>query len=242
MDASALAKTVSSAEKSIDALYPWLFGATAVVVLGLAVEYWPAIRELFSERPLNRRLLIEMIGGVLVIVGVAGELVVQSFQHSAETALRIANDQYTASLSGDVNRLGKNLADLGVQLEQEKARLVPSPPAPPAPTPALTGEAMRIIRETTKQGAIVSIIPFMPNLEPFALELGRAFASVPGVQVSVGHGSMIMNGQTGVIVQYDHTNPVSASVFDALQKAGLHPVSGPAVPGTPIVFIKIASG
>ena len=80
----------------------------------------------------------------------------------------------------------------------------------------------------------------MPNLEGFASDLGAAFAAVPGVQVAVGHGNFIMNGQTGLIVQYDHSSRVSKSVFEALVKAGLHPIDGPATPGTPIVFIKVA--
>jgi hypothetical protein len=117
------------------------------------------------------------------------------------------------------------------------------PPISSAPTEAryiLTDDARRIIRETTMPSAIVSIIPFMPNLEQFASDLGAAFAAVPRVQVAVGHGNTIINGQTGLIVQYDHNNPVSASVFNALVKAGLNPIEGAPATGSPIVFIKVA--
>jgi hypothetical protein len=61
----------------------------------------------------------------------------------------------------------------------------------------------------------------MPSLEKLANTLGAALAKVPGVQVAVGHGNMIMNGQTDLIVAYDHGNPVSASVFNALVRRGL---------------------
>ena len=242
MNAPALAKAVSNAEASLDALYPWLFGSTLIVVIGLATEYWPNVRRLLSERLINRILLIEMIGGILVTIGVSGELIVQFFQHSAETTLRITNDRYAAYLNGKVDRLGKSLATMGVEVTQEKERTASSVPSPPvtASRYKLSDEAMQIIQKTTRPGAIVSIIPFMQSLESFADQLGAAFAGVPGVQVAVGHGNMIMNGQTGLIVQFDHENPASRSVFEALQKAGLDPVAGPPTPGTPIVFIKVA--
>lgn len=117
------------------------------------------------------------------------------------------------------------------------------PPIKSAATEAryiLTDDARRVIHETTMPGAIVSIIPFMPNLEQFASDLGAAFEAVPGVQVAVGHGNTIINGQTGLIVQYDHNNPVSASVFNALIKAGLNPIAGAPVTESSIVSIKVA--
>jgi TIR domain len=101
-------------------------------------------------------------------------------------------------------------------------------------------EAARIIRSVVQPGAKVRIIPFMPGgLEKFADALAAALATVPGAEVGVGRGNMIMNGQEGLIVQYDHSNSVSASVFEALRKAGLNPVDGPPAPG-PVVFIKVA--
>lgn len=99
MDTSALESAISTAEKSVDALYPWLFVATAVVVIGLVVEYWPDVKKLLSERPLDRKLMIEMIGGALVTIGVAGELMVQSYLSTAETTLRGADHKYSAELA-----------------------------------------------------------------------------------------------------------------------------------------------
>jgi hypothetical protein len=121
---------------------------------------------------------------------------------------------------------------------------------PPAPTPSVLPvpvvgrhigpEEVQIIRSVAQPGARVSIIPFMPG-EPvrFANALAGALAAVPGAKVEIGLGNMIMNGQEGLIVQYDHSNAVSASVFEALRRAGLSPVDGPAAPG-PVVFIKVA--
>lgn len=169
----------------------------------------------------------------------------------AEAGLTIG--ELTATSQGMRERVSQ--AERDIKTLQEAAKISPStttppatlpPIAPPSPPPQtappyqLTDIARRIIRDTTTPGAIVNVIPFMPNLERFASDLGSAFAAVPGVQVAVGHGNVIINGQTGLIVQYDHGSRVSKSVFEALVKAGLNPIDGPPTPGTPIAFIKVA--
>lgn len=275
MDASALESSISTAEKSLDFWSSWFLGATLVVVIGLVVEYFPNIRGLLAERPINRKLLVEIIGGALITIGVAGELGVQFFQSNAETSLRTSNHQYVGLLSNNIERVSKDAANAGVavgalqeivkqaqeqvksaqlelnQMEDEIKHLeTAQKAAPPAVTPPsvpngapryVDANARGIIRSTTLPGAIVSIIPFLPG-EPqnFANELGAAFSAAPGVQVAVGNDNFIMNGQRGLIVQYDHNNPVSTSVFDALTRARLNPIEGPATPGTSIVFIKVA--
>jgi hypothetical protein len=141
-----------------------------------------------------------------------------------------------------VERLEGEVHDLRAAQPRPPTTLPLPPPANVAPSGAhyvLTDDARRIIRATAMPGAIVSIIPFMPDLERFATELGNAFNAIAGIQVAVGHGNVIINGQTGLIVQFDHTNPVSASVFEALRQAGLNPIDGPSTPG-PVVFIKVA--
>jgi len=209
---------------------------------------------------------IEIFGGIIVTAGIILEFACIFLQHGAALEVRTANSRLQTILDNEateakdalakagvtIGALSGNLDEMRERLSQtekaiEELRKSPAlpPPTPPPPSPstgmyALTGDAKRAIRETTLSGAIVSIIPFMPNLEPFASALGNAFAAVPGVQVAVGHGNFIMNGQVGLIVQYDHANPVSASVFNALVKAGLNPIDGPATPDTSIVFIKVA--
>jgi hypothetical protein len=56
-------------------------------------------------------LLVEMVGGVLVTIGLAGELGVQFFQSEAETKLRDSNHQYVALLEHTTEELrAANLA------------------------------------------------------------------------------------------------------------------------------------
>jgi hypothetical protein len=118
--------------------------------------------------------------------------------------------------------------------------ITPPPPVLPSSGRHIGPDEARIIRSAVLPGATVSIIPFMPGeSESFANALAGALSAVPGAQIAVGRGNTIMNGQTGLIVQYDHSNPISASVFEALRRAGLNPIDGPDTPG-PVVFIKVA--
>ena len=142
-----------------------------------------------------------------------------------------------------VKRLEKEMQDL--RTAQAQPPVTPSPPPSPGIAPGgagyvLTDEAAHVIHATVMPGAIVSIIPFMPNVDRFASALGDALRSAPGVQVAVGCCNVITNGQTGLIVQYDHANTASASVFEALQRAGLDPIDEPSAPGSPLVVIRVA--
>lgn len=147
-------------------------------------------------------------------------------------------DEILGLISKLDGRVTKIEADAG---KPATLAVIPSLPLISAPgSRKVTAEAARIVRSTALPGVTVSIIPFLPG-EPqaFADELAAALNAVPGAQVAVGHGNMIVNGQQGLIVQYDHSNPVSASVFNALAKAGLNPISGPPADG-PVVYIKVA--
>jgi len=95
-----------------------------IVVVGLAVEYFPDIKKLLTERPVDRMLLIEMVGGALVTVGVAGELGVQFFQSNAETSLRDANHRYVALLEKETEGLRTaNIASQQALEAERKERL-----------------------------------------------------------------------------------------------------------------------
>lgn len=153
MDASALERAIATAEKSFDCWSFWLLIATLIVVVGLVVEYFPDIRKLLTERPIDRMLLIEMIGGVLVTVGVAGELGVQFFQSAAETSLRDANHRYVALLQQNTEGLRKaNIASQQALETERKERLE-----------LQARVAWRHLDDGQLQAAIVALLPF-PNL------------------------------------------------------------------------------
>lgn len=121
MAASALEKAISTAEASVDSLSWWLLIATLVVVVGLIVEYSPDVKKLLTDRPLNRKLLVEMAGGVLVTIGVTGELAVQGFQSKADTRLRDANRLYVSFLHSEA--LSLEAANLALEAQIQPRRL-----------------------------------------------------------------------------------------------------------------------
>jgi hypothetical protein len=123
MDASALERAISTAERSFDQWSFWLFAATLAVVIGLIVEYGPDMRELHHNLR-NRKLLIEMIGGALITIGVAGELAVQFPLSGSESDLRNANHRYVAMLQAETEELrSANIAQQALLEKERNERL-----------------------------------------------------------------------------------------------------------------------
>ncbi len=79
MDPSALESVSKSLESRLDFWGVLLLVATCLVVAGLILEYWHEVADFFSEvqRPAAAfpwARAREMLGAILVTVGVAGEL------------------------------------------------------------------------------------------------------------------------------------------------------------------------
>jgi len=93
MDLSALEGISRALERSLDFWGLMLLLATAVVVIGLVVEYWHDVQEFWMRLtwpmaafPWDK--FTALAGGILVTIGVAGELLVTYKASSAETRLR----------------------------------------------------------------------------------------------------------------------------------------------------------
>ena len=128
MDLPALQRTIDNLEKSLTSLEFWLFAATALVVLGLVLEYWHEIPEAIIDlkRAWAWKPLLVIIGAVLITVGVAGELAVQFFAARKETKLRKANDAVFSILNGRAAETLEHAAkadERASQNEKEAARL-----------------------------------------------------------------------------------------------------------------------
>jgi hypothetical protein len=102
----------------------------------------------------------------------------------------------------------------------------------------LSDQQRDIIKQRVLRLATVSIVPLASG-EPtqFAIELAGALKEA-GADVSMASGHWIHNDQPGLTVFYDHTIPPNASVFLALQRAGLHPTDQD-IPGAPVVEIEV---
>ena len=75
-----------------------MFFFTALVVIGLIVEYWHVFLGLLTKRKVEAKHLQEVIGGILITIGVAGELIVQPLEYRVEQKLRSASHIIEAGL------------------------------------------------------------------------------------------------------------------------------------------------
>lgn len=98
MDSSVLSTAAKSLESSSDSLSGWLFFFTSLVVIGLIIEYGHVFWGLLTRRKLEAKHWQEVLGGVLITAGVAGELFVQPLEKGIEQKLRSANHLIEASL------------------------------------------------------------------------------------------------------------------------------------------------
>jgi murein DD-endopeptidase MepM/ murein hydrolase activator NlpD len=99
MDLSALESAIDALEKSLDSLEFWLTFWTALVVIGLVVEYWHDVADLITTKPFDWKKFQTIIGGILITAGVAGELSIQFKAASVEGKLRTASHQVEALLN-----------------------------------------------------------------------------------------------------------------------------------------------
>lgn len=76
-------------ERSIDKLGAWMELFTFLVVLGLLAEYGP---EILADIKAHRWPSLALAGGLLITVGVAGELAIEFFAGRKETDLREINN------------------------------------------------------------------------------------------------------------------------------------------------------
>src|SRR5216684_9071781 len=121
-DIDSLRRTITALEGHIGSLEIWLAVMTALVVIGLILEYIPEIREEFKTFREKRTLkpLLIMAGAILITVGVAGELVVQFRASNDETALRNANDQVFAALNTEAATARKEASEASERAAQDE--------------------------------------------------------------------------------------------------------------------------
>src|SRR6266568_3969617 len=132
--------SVESLEASVDKLRHWLTFWTLVVAVGLILEYrkqlWAIallsvkiirLKSTPFDRCIWRRLCIISIGGILVTIGVMGELWIEFRASRVENDLRLANAKVIADLNKDAEAARKESASIrretigfSIQLEAAK--------------------------------------------------------------------------------------------------------------------------
>lgn len=113
MDASVLERSISEFSKSLSWLNGWLVAMTAVVVLGLFIEYIPELRDewknfieagawksLIERHSGAWKPLAILLGAVMVTGGVAGEMVFEALSFHKEGQLEQAHADLDNFLQG----------------------------------------------------------------------------------------------------------------------------------------------
>ncbi len=127
MDASDLERSISDFSNSLSNLNGWLVGMTAVVVLGLLLEYVPELKDewkrfleagawksLISRQSQAWKPLAILLGAVMVTGGVAGEMVFEALSFHKEGQLEKAHfdlDEYLRNKSESAETSAKGAVD-----------------------------------------------------------------------------------------------------------------------------------
>jgi|SRR5712691_9124339 len=113
MDPPSLQESIRNLETSLGSLERWLAFMTALVVLGLVLEYWHELPEAIAtlKRTWSWKPLCSIAGAILITVGVSGELAVQFIASGRETTLRKVNDAVFAGLNNEAARARKDAGD-----------------------------------------------------------------------------------------------------------------------------------
>jgi hypothetical protein len=103
-----LSNVKSRLENSIDRLGPWIHRATILVVLGLGIEYWGPLAKFFATH--EWRYVVDCIGGILVTLGVAGEMLLGFRAAAKDGRLREVNSTLFARAEERIAVLHKEAA------------------------------------------------------------------------------------------------------------------------------------
>ena len=131
MDLSALERRVSALEISLDFLESWITISTFLVVIGLIVEYWHPFCDLMEairkRPPFPWKKLLEITGGILVTIGVAGELWFQSRASDKQVLIRSATHEIEGLLNkeaGDARKEAGKANERAANAEERAATLL----------------------------------------------------------------------------------------------------------------------
>jgi hypothetical protein len=132
-------------ESHQDVLKWWLDGFTALVVLGLIIEYLPDLVKAFHPP--------HLLGGLLITVGVAGELAIGVLSSRTETKVREINDSIIANIRLDAAAAEERAAEANARaakLEIEALQLRKQLQSQGPRANLITGEARKRLVDALK--------------------------------------------------------------------------------------------
>jgi hypothetical protein len=161
VSASALLSAISTDEKSVDWFKLPLILVTALVVIGLVIEYWPEIEKLHWKQP-NPDLNKMLFGGLVVTIAIAAEVLITFFAQRAETKLRNDNNSYVSLLekeASDANLKAETLKSKNLELERIMVpRRIPIDEAP-LPILNLIEKRCPQLRSLTPSSILIQTMP-----------------------------------------------------------------------------------
>lgn len=96
-----------------------LIFCTAIVVVGLVVEYQPDLREWVTGRPRDRRKgRPTRVGALLVIVGVAGEVGLTFWSFRVESEIKSTNAKIERDLKAEIGILGTSAVNAAASADR----------------------------------------------------------------------------------------------------------------------------
>ena len=120
MDKSALLSAIARDELSLDWFKLPLIAATSLVAIGLVIEYWPEF-EKFDLRQYNPDLIKALVGGIIVTLAIAVEVLLTFFAQRAETTLRTDNESYIGLLKKEASEADEHAHLLEKETQQLRA-------------------------------------------------------------------------------------------------------------------------
>jgi hypothetical protein len=193
MDLSALESAAKALELRLDSLTFWLWVSTATVAVGLLIEYLPEFAELIKTRPFDRKKLRTLIGGLLITVGVVGELVVAVKSSGVEAKLRTTTHNVESLLNGkaaDARKEANAASERASDLEDEAAMLEDDAAALDEEAATANGRA----KEAEKDAARSLKAAEKERLERVGLEAQIAPRRLtPEQQVAIGNACRIFS-------------------------------------------------
>lgn len=117
-------KSIKDLGDSLDSIETSVLVCNLVLLVGLVVEYWHDVKELFTKSPFDWRLFQTLLGGVLITLGVGGELWFGYRASTVSEQLRQENHRVTADLNLQADKAqldaavaNKSARELKVQAE-----------------------------------------------------------------------------------------------------------------------------
>lgn len=198
-------------ERSLDSLAKWLELFTALVVLGLVVEYTPDV----IDAIMGHAVYPHIIGGILITIGVVGELVISFWASRLDGKLRDVNN---SSLE-EANARSKQLEHENLILQSDLLKLRKE--SEPRRLTGLQREKLIDLLKPHPDGCAVVSALLDPESSDFADDFDAAFHGAHWETLRIRNRASAKYGVLVAVVPGGCDRPGAKILSDALTAAGV---------------------